>query len=149
MSILGDLGAGIGSLLGAGEGIMGVSGGVQQVLNDAAPQANLQPYMSALNNTLQPLQPQWAAAQAQPQRPQPIFAMHIAVSKLEEQVRELVRQLPMSIAGNIHSCMYYEKDPDEAARFVIVFNNRRTLTFYDVDAFPSAEHVGRIALECP
>lgn len=93
----------------------------------------------------------WNKAQNQALRvsPQPMYVANVAFEKVQEQVRALVRELPMSIAGSINACGYYEKDEKEAARFVIVLSNNRVLTFYDVDNFPSGEHIGRIALECP
>lgn len=87
------------------------------------------------------------ATQVASPRPLPIHVTYIASVKIATQVQKLVEQLPMSIAGGITSCAYYERDREEAARFVITFTNQRTLTFYDVDNFPSDEHVGRIALE--
>lgn len=138
MSILGNLG-------------LGVAGSLpSQDLQ------NLTYKQTALNNmTAQAYAQQLAAAsQMAPYAQQntynrPLIVVNVAHEKLHTQIMELVKQLPMSIAAQIEHCGYYGKDQDEAARFLIIFNNDRTLTFYDVDNFPSNEHIGRIALECP
>lgn len=143
MSILGDLGL-VGKLF-------GVSDGAMQTAQSASQQHIQQYYNQALNNQLANggLQ-SYTAAQAMSQsRSLPQMTMNISTMKLNAQVLKLVDQLPMSIAGSIDICAYYERDPDEAARFVVQFSNGHKLTFYDVDNFPSAEQIGRIALECP
>lgn len=134
MSLLGNLGVGT-------QYWDEVLGTAAQIQNPALAQA-----LAGAQQGLQNL-----AAQSQPvvTQQQPLFVLNVAREKLMLQVHELVRQLPLSIASSIHSCYYLEREGTEAARFVVVFSNRRTLTFYDVDAFPSDEHIGRIALECP
>lgn len=53
--------------------------------------------------------------------------------------------LPMRLTVEIESVSLY-RDP---LRIEVRFTKGKTIIFEDVDAFPSDEHVARIALECP
>jgi len=135
------------SLLGALMGMNRVAGS----LNVASAAAQAMPvsdnkfhlYVNA-GNSLQ-------ALQGLPVMPKPALVIaSIRHAKLQAQVAALVAQLPMSIAACIDTCEYFDREEDEDHRFVITYvANRRRLVFYDVDAFPSAEHISRIALSCP
>jgi hypothetical protein len=70
-------------------------------------------------------------------------------AKVHKQIAKLIDALPMAIAMHIASVDFYVESKDEPANFTIVFDNRRTLVFEDINEFPSDAHIARIALDCP
>ena len=80
--------------------------------------------------------------------PPPAISMSGLETKVQRKISQLVDQLPMRICSRIRVTFVYAHEGNPA-RFVVTFDNQRTLEFQDVDAFPADEHVARIALECP
>jgi hypothetical protein len=85
--------------------------------------------------------------------PQPPTTWHVIPNvrqaKLAQQGERLVAVLPMSIANKINALDFWDETKDRRARFVLTFNNRRSIEFDNIDEFPTAENIARIALECP
>lgn len=90
------------------------------------------------------------ATQARTQRISAV-TVYVRDAKIQQQMDRLVALLPMTIASKIVRLDFME--PDKAAGysacFQIMFNNGRMLEFNDIDAFPTDEHIARIALDCP
>jgi hypothetical protein len=66
-------------------------------------------------------------------------------SSMNAKLLRLSVALPMRLTVEIQSVSLY-RDP---LRIEVHFTKGKTIVFEDVDAFPSDEHIARIALECP
>ena len=64
---------------------------------------------------------------------------------MESKLLKLSTLLPLRLVTNIESVALR----DDPLRIEVRFKTGKTFTIDDVDAFPSEEHVARIALECP
>jgi len=77
--------------------------------------------------------------------PAPMITVNPLVQRAQEKLALMGQMLPMRVLQKIRSAQMFV-DP---LKFVVIFNNEHQLEFDDVDAFPSEEHIARIALECP
>jgi len=77
--------------------------------------------------------------------PAPTITVNPLFQRAQEKLALMGQMLPMRVLQKIRSAQMFV-DP---LKFVVIFNNEHRLEFDDVDAFPSEEHIARIALECP
>jgi hypothetical protein len=70
-------------------------------------------------------------------------------TKVLRKIHEAIDQLPLSICTHISTIAFRYADEAKPRRFDVVFDNARVISFPDVDNFPAAEDIARIALECP
>jgi hypothetical protein len=88
-------------------------------------------------------------AQGAPVAPTPAVTVHVKQSKINRQIEKLLDAIPMSLAGHIVVIHFYAKHDGDEAHFVVRYDNDHILKIYEIDEFPSDEHIARIALECP
>ena len=101
----------------------------QQALSNIAPQAQAQ-------------------AQAQQWR-QPTVTIMAAHEKIRIQIARLIDALPTSVCSRITRVDFFPSFQEIPMKFTIIFDSGKTLDVFDVDNFPSDEHLAQIALDCP
>ena len=81
--------------------------------------------------------------------PAPMYSCPGLLSKVQAKTSRALDQLPMGICAHINRIDFYPNSFKSPMRFTVVFDNDHTVSFDDVDDFPSEAHIARIALECP
>lgn len=91
---------------------------------------------------------QWIAAQHSAVKANlPPAVVVIPLSEVSRtRIAKLLDQLPLRVVAGILRIEFYNTEP---MRFVVTYANLRELEIYDIDAFPSDEHVARIVLDSP
>jgi hypothetical protein len=84
-----------------------------------------------------------------PERIYPTVSISAAEVKIRSRMAKLVDALPMSICSRITRVDFFPSFQETPARFVIVFDNDKEVSFTDIDNFPSDEHIAHVALVCP
>ena len=79
----------------------------------------------------------------------PLASYRPAVLKMDWAVKKLCAQMPMKVAQKILSIELHEETKEQPIRIIIRYDNQRDTVIFDVDAFPSDAHIGRIMMECP
>jgi hypothetical protein len=126
-------------------------------IQQRALQAAVAPYLGmsggAVSGALSNLPQQWnqgLAAQANlAQQSSVVLSIGPMGHKATRQMNRVCDELPMRVAAQIERIEFHGGPGITTMVFVVKYINGHKLEFEDVDAFPAAEHIARIVLECP